>query len=93
MTPTQQRMLVLLAVLLSSALCLGFLPISRFLAVLVVVAIWGSAAVCIGLLYRRENAIASTSLAHLPGRPTVSRLFWFVVIYLTHGRTHHQYSL
>lgn len=67
MTPTQQRMLVLLAVLLSSALCLGFLPISRFLAVLVVVAIWGSAAVCIGLLYRRENAIASTSLAHLPG--------------------------
>ncbi|KEA51920.1 membrane protein [Mangrovibacter sp. MFB070] len=67
MTPTQQRLLVLWAALLISVLCLGLLPVSRFTAVLAVVVIWGSAAVWVGVLSRRENTGAFAWFSDLPG--------------------------
>ncbi|OAT76250.1 hypothetical protein A9B99_12520 [Mangrovibacter phragmitis] len=67
MTPTQQRLLVLWAALLSSVLCLGFLPVSRFSAVLAVVVIWGSAAVWVGMANRRGNPGAIAWFTDLPG--------------------------
>ena len=41
MTPAQQRGLALWAALLSAGVCLGFLPVSRLVSLLVLLAVWG----------------------------------------------------
>lgn len=41
MNPAQQRLLALWAALLGAVVCLGFLPVSRWVSVLILLAIWG----------------------------------------------------
>jgi len=66
MSPAQQRLLVLWAVLLSGVVCLGFLPASRLVAVLLMLAIWGLISVVWFITRRRAEHTAVARLDNLP---------------------------
>ena len=66
MSPAQQRLLSLWAALLSGVVCLGFLPVSRLVAVLILLLIWGLIAVVWYVVSRRSEHEATLRLDNLP---------------------------
>lgn len=66
MNPAQQRALALWAALLSAAVCLGFLPVSRLIAVLALLTILGVIAACWYVIRRRHEHDATLTLDGLP---------------------------
>ncbi|ROP61534.1 outer membrane protein OmpA-like peptidoglycan-associated protein [Enterobacter sp. BIGb0383] len=66
MNPVQRRLLALWAALLSGVVCLGFLPLSRFTAALLLLAVWGVIAVVWYIVRRRTEHGATLSLDNLP---------------------------
>lgn len=66
MSPAQQRWLALWAVLLSSVVCLGFLPVSWLFSVLILLAVVGLILVFWAVASRREQHDSTLRLEDLP---------------------------
>ncbi|TCB86951.1 OmpA family protein [Enterobacter quasihormaechei] len=66
MSPAQQRWLALWAVLLSSVVCLGFLPVSWLVSVLILLAVVGLILVFWTVASRREQHDSTLRLEDLP---------------------------
>ena len=66
MSPAQQRALALWAALLSAVVCLGFLPLSRLVSVLILLTILGFIAACWYIASRRDAPDAALCLNDLP---------------------------
>jgi outer membrane protein OmpA-like peptidoglycan-associated protein len=66
MNPAQQRLLALWAALLSGVVCLGSLPVSRPVAVLLMLAVWMSIAVFWSVVSRRAVHDTALCLDNLP---------------------------
>ena len=66
MSPAQQRGLALWAALLSAVVCLGFLPVSRLVSVLTLLAVLGLIAACWYFASRRAEHVATLRLDDLP---------------------------
>ncbi|MBE4966262.1 OmpA family protein [Enterobacter cloacae complex sp. P24RS] len=66
MSPAQQRWLALWAVLLSSVVCLGFLPVSWLVSVLILLAVVGLILVFWTVASRREQHDSTLRLEELP---------------------------
>ena len=66
MNPAQQRGLALWAALLSAVVCLGFLPVSRLVSVLILLAVLGLIAACWYFASRRAGHVATLHLDDLP---------------------------
>lgn len=66
MSPAQQRWLALWAVLLSSVVCLGFLPVSWLVSVLILLAVVGLILVFWTAVSRREQHDSTLRLEDLP---------------------------
>ena len=66
MSPVQQRMLALWAALLSAVVCLGFLPVSRLVSVLLLLAALALILVCLSLASRRRGEEVTLRLEDLP---------------------------
>lgn len=66
MSPAQQRGLALWAVLLSAVVCLGFLPVSRLISVVILLAVLGLILAFWTVASRREKHDATLRLDDLP---------------------------
>ena len=66
MSPAQQRLLALWAVLLSGVVCLVFLPVSRLASVLILLAVWGLIAAVWYVASRRSEHQVTVRLDNLP---------------------------
>ena len=66
MSPAQQRLLALWAVLLSGVICLGFLPVSRLVAGIILAIVWVLIAVACYVVSRRTEHDTPVCLDNLP---------------------------
>ncbi|KAB8309937.1 OmpA family protein [Erwinia endophytica] len=66
MSPAQQRLLALWALLLSAVVCLVFLPVSRMVAVAILLAVWGGIAVVWSVTRRRADDETGFCFDNLP---------------------------
>ncbi|HAT1648214.1 TPA: OmpA family protein [Raoultella planticola] len=66
MNPAQQRWLALWAALLTGVLCLGFLPLSRLVSILILLVAWGGIAALLYVSSRRSEQNHTACLDNLP---------------------------
>jgi len=66
MSPAEQRLLTLWAALLSGVVCLVFLPVSRLVSVLILLAVWGLIAAVWYVASRRSEHQVTVRLDNLP---------------------------
>ncbi|MEN4972280.1 OmpA family protein [Pantoea eucalypti] len=69
MSPAQQRGLALWAALLSAVICLGFLPLSRLMSVLVLLTVLGLILAILAILTVASRRAAQDVILHLDGLP------------------------
>ena len=90
MSPAQQRGLALWAALLSAVVCLSFLPVSRLVSVLFLLAVLGLILALWIVARRRAEHDVALNLDDLPEPLTVSLWCWSVAICRWHVCSSHR---